>query len=262
MNPRITFGRVVRSEWTKLWSLRSTWLTLATVAVLAVGLAGAIGYGVRGSIPADGSSSAVADAVGAAFLPMDFLTLVVGVFGVLQMSGEYGSRLVRATLTAVPRRWPVLAGKAVVLVAATAPVMAVVCLASFGVCQTLLGDRGASLGDPGVPGAIVGAAACPVLMGLLGLGIGAMLRHTAGAITTLVLVLLVLPALLAPVLPGGRGDTVLKYVPTVAGQAMYSVPGAGGPFEMLSPGVSAAVLLGWAVLPLAGGLAVLLRRDA
>jgi hypothetical protein len=177
----------------------------------------------------------VADAVSAAFLPIDFFVLVIGVFGVLQMSGEYGTGLIRATLTAVPRRLPVLGAKALVQVAVTAPLMAVVCLASFLVCQAFIGDEGASLGDQGVPGAIVGAAASPILMGLLGLGIGTMLRNTAGAITTLVAAAFVVPALLGPALPGDREDEIMKYVPTVAGQAMYSVDGDGGPFEMLSP---------------------------
>jgi ABC-2 type transport system permease protein len=186
MTEKITFGRVVRSEWTKLRSLRSTGITLGATGLLTVGLAGAIGYGVNRAVSGGEPVPTVADAVSAAFLPIDFFVLVIGVFGVLQMSGEYGTGLIRATLTAVPRRLPVLAAKALVQVALTGPVMAVVCLASFLACQAFLGDEGASLSDPGVPGAIVGAAACPVLMGLLGLGIGTMVRHTAGAITTLV----------------------------------------------------------------------------
>jgi ABC-2 type transport system permease protein len=251
----------VCSEWTKLRSLRSTWITLGAMAVLTVGLAGAVGYGMHRSIQGGEPAPSVAETVGAAFLPIDFFVLVLGVFGVLQMSGEYGTGLIRATLTAVPRRLPVLAAKAVVQVAVTGPVMVAVSLASFLAFVAFLGG-GTSLGDPGLPGAIAGAAACPVLMGLLGLGIGTMLRNTAGAITTLVAVLLVVPALLGPAMPGDREDQIMKYVPTIAGQAMYRVDGGGGPFETLSPGASAAVLVGWVVLMLAGGAAVLRRRDA
>ncbi|MEO3922878.1 ABC transporter permease subunit [Micromonosporaceae bacterium B7E4] len=258
---RITFARVVRSEWTKLRSLRSTWLTLGTVLLLAVGLAGVIGYGVRRSVQSGEPAPSVADAVAVAFLPMDFLMLVIGVFGVLQISGEYGTGAIRATLTAVPRRWPVLAAKAVALTGLTAPVLAVTCLAAFLACQAWLGPDGASLGDPGVPRAIAGAAGSAMLMGLLGLGLGAMLRHTAGAITALVVLLMVVPALLGPVLPGDREEAVLKYVPALAGQAMYSLHGDGGPFEMLSPAPASAVLVGWAGLLLLGGVAVLRRRD-
>jgi ABC-2 type transport system permease protein len=258
----ITFPRVVRAEWTKLVSLRSTWITLAAAAVLAVGLAGAIGYGVHRSIEGGQPPLTVAEAVGTAFLPIDFFVLVFGVFGVLQMTGEYGSGLIRATLTAVPRRWPVVAAKAVVLTAVMLPVMAVTAVASFLVCQAFIGDSGASLGDPDVPRAVVGAAACPVLVGLLGLGVGTAVRHTAGAITTLVAAMFVIPVLLGPALPGDREDDVMKFVPTVAGQAMYGVDGTGGPFETLSPGASAAVMVGWAALLLAGGVALLRRRDA
>ncbi|MEQ4301208.1 ABC transporter permease subunit [Plantactinospora sp. B6F1] len=258
---RITFARVVRSEWTKLHSLRSTWLTLGTVLLLAVGLAGAIGYGVRRSVQSGDPAPTTADAVGTAFLPMDFLMLVIGILGVLQITGEYGSGTIRATLSAVPRRWPVLAAKAVALTGVTVPVLTVGCLAAFLVCQAALGPDGAGLGDSGVPGAIVGAAGSAALIGLLGLGIGAMLRHTAGAITALVVLLMVVPALLGPVLPGEREEAVLKYVPTLAGQAMYALDGAGGPFDTLSPGPAAAVLVGWAGLLLLGGVAVLRRRD-
>jgi hypothetical protein len=258
----ITFPRVVRAEWTKLVSLRSTWITLGAAAVLAVGLAGTIGYGVHHAVEGGDPPPALSEAVSVAFLPLDFFVLVFGVFGVLQMTGEYGSGLIRATLTAVPRRWPVAVAKAVVQAAVTLPVMAATALGSFLVCQAFLGDDGASLGDPGVPGAIAGAAFSPVLVGLIGLGVGTAVRHTAGAITTLVAALFIVPVLLGPALPGDMENDVMKYVPTVAGQAMYSVDGGGQPFETLSPGASAAVMVGWAALLLAGGVALLLRRDA
>lgn len=257
---KVTFARVVRAEWTKLVALRSTWYTLVLASVLAVGIAGTVGYGVAHS--ADGPPDTVTGAVAVAFLAVDIVMLVVGVFGVLQMTGEYGTGLVRATLTAVPRRWPVLAAKAVALAALTAPWLAVTCLTAFLVCQAFLGDRGASLGDPGVPRALAGATACLVLTGLLGLGLGALLRHTAGAITALVAAMFVVPALLGPALPGDSEEHVMKFVPTIAGQAMYSLDGSGTPFPAFSAGGSALVMTGWAILLLAAGGTVLLRRDA
>jgi ABC-2 type transport system permease protein len=259
---RISFARVARSEWTKLTSLRSTWITIATLSLLTILVSGAIGYGLDRTVEAGDPAPTVAETVGAAFLPIDFLILVLGVFGVLQMCGEYGTGLIRATLTAVPRRWPVVCAKAVVQLALTAPLMAATCLASFLVCQAFLGDNGATLGDPGVPRAIAGAAACPVVFGLLGLGLGTALRNTAGAITTLVAALFVVPLLLGPALPGDREEAIMKYVPAVAGQAMYGVDGSSVPFETLSAGASAAVLIGWAALLLAAGVAVLRHRDA
>jgi ABC-2 type transport system permease protein len=259
---RITFGRVVRSEWTKLSSLRSTWLTLGAVALLAVGVAGAIGYGISRSVRGGSPAPALPEAIGAAFLPIDLLTLVVGVFGVLQMTGEYGSGTVRASLTAVPGRLPVLLAKAVVLAALTAAVMLPVALGAFLVCQAFLGAHGAGLGDPDVPRAILGAVASPVAVGLLGLGLGALLRNTAGAITTLVAALLVVPVLLPAALTDTLEDAIMPYVPLVAGQAMYAVGPNSAPFDTLSPAASGLVMVGWVMALLAGGAAVLNRRDA
>jgi len=260
MSERVTIPRVLRSELTKLVSLRSTWFSLGGVVLLTVSLAGAVGYGIaRGDEPPPDVTHAVA----ASFLPLDFLVLVVAVLGVLQMTGEYtGGGAARATFAAVPRRWPVVLAKAGAFVAVTAPVMAATAVASFLVCQAFLGDDGVSLGDPGVPGLVAGAAASTVLLGLLGLAVGTSLRHSAAAITTLVAVLFVVPVLLGPVLPGDREDDVLKFLPTVAGQAMYgSLGGADSPFPTLSAGASALVLVAWVAAALAGGTAVLVRRD-
>jgi len=259
---RVTFGRVVRSEWTKVRTLRSTWFTLGAVALLAIGIAGAIGYGISRSVRDGSPAPALSEAIGAAFLPIDLLTLVIGVFGVMQMTGEYGSGTVRASLTAVPGRLPVLMAKSVVLAALTAAVMLPVALGSFLVCQALLGAHGAGLGDPDVPRAILGAAASAVAAGLLGLGLGAVVRNTAAAVTTLVAALLVVPALLPAALTDKLEDAIMPYVPLVAGQAMYAVGPDSAPFKTLSPGASGLVMVAWVVALLAGGAAVLHRRDA
>jgi ABC-2 type transport system permease protein len=259
--PRLTFRGVVRAEWAKLTGLRSTWLTLTLVVLFTVGVAAAVGHGVAGAVEGGDPPPSTADAVATAFLPLDFAVLVVAVVGVLQVTGEYPGPI-RATLAAVPRRWPVVAAKAVALAALTAPVMALTALGAFLACQAFLGDDGASLADDGVARAVAGAAVCPVLMGLSGLGVGTLVRHTAGAITTLVAMLFVVPLLLGPALPGDREDDVLRFVPTIAGQAMYGVDGSGAPFETLTPGGSALVLLAWTAALLAAGVVALVRRDA
>lgn len=258
---RVTLGRVVRSEWTKLRSLRSTWIIFGAAALLTVGLAAAFGHGYGGRIGNGEVTPSTAEAASAAFLGLDLFALVIGVFGVVQMSGEYGSGLIRASLVAVPRRLPVLWAKALVLVAVTAPVAVAVCLASFLVGQALAGNHGAGLGDPGVPRAILGAAAYPVAMGLLGLGIGTILRHTAAAITLFVAALLVIPALLPAALPQTVQDAVVKYLPVLAGQAIYNL-GDSGPIKLLAPGTGGIVLAGYVIVLLAGGTAMLQRRDA
>jgi ABC-2 type transport system permease protein len=258
---RVTLGRVIRSEWTKLRTLRSTWITLGAAAVLTVGLSAAFGYGYNGAIEAGEVQPTTAEGVDVAFLALDLYALVIGVFGVLQMSGEYGSGMIRASLAAVPRRLPLLGAKALVLVVVTGVLSLVVCVASFLVSQAFVGGHGAALSDPGVSRAILGAAAYPVAMGLLGLGLGAMLRHTATAITVFVTALLVVPGLLPAALSQKLEDTVMAYVPVVAGQAMYELE-ADGPFKLLSPGAGGAVLAAYVVAILAGGAALLRRRDA
>jgi ABC-2 type transport system permease protein len=259
---RVTLPRVVRAEWTKLRALRSTWIVLTGTAALVVGLAGATGWAQHRAIRTGGRPPTTAGAVGGALLGIDLLSLVIGVFGVLLITGEYGSGLIRATLAAVPRRLPVLWAKAVVLVAATVPVMVAACLAAVLVNHAFLGRHGATLGQPGVLRAVFGAAAAAVGVGLLGLGVGAMLRHTAGAITTLVAAILVIPALMPAILPDSARETVLPYVPTAAGQAMYTIGPGHNPFKVLPPAGAAAVLAAWIVVVLAGGVAVLRRRDA
>jgi ABC-2 type transport system permease protein len=258
---RVTLGGVVRSEWTKLRTLRSTWITLGAAAVLTVGLSAAFGYGYNGAIQAGEVQPTTAEGLEVAFLALDLYALVIGVFGVLQMSGEYGSGMIRASLAAVPRRLPLLWAKALLLVAVTGVLSLAVCLASFLVSQAFAGADGAALNDPGVPRAILGAAAYPVAMGLLGLGLGAIVRHTATAITVFVAALLVVPALLPAALSEKLEDTVMPYVPVVAGQAMYVLE-PSGPFKMLSPGAGAAVLAAYVIAVLAGGAALLRRRDA
>lgn len=258
---RVTLGRVIRSEWTKLRSLRSTWIALGAAALLTVGLSAAFGYGYNGAIEAGEVQPTTAEGIDVAFLALDLYALVIGVFGVLQMSGEYGSGMIRASLAAVPRRLPVLWAKALVLVAVAGVLSLAVCFASFLVSQSFVGSHGAALSDPGVPRAILGAAAYPVAMGLLGLGLGAILRHTATTITVFVAALLLVPGLLPAALSESLEDTVMPYVPVVAAQAMYALE-PGGTLKLLSPGAGGAVLAGYVIAMLAGGAALLRRRDA
>jgi ABC-2 type transport system permease protein len=239
----ITFPRVVRSEWTKLAALRSTWIVLSVVVALTVGVAGASGHHARVA------------RLGDAFLGVDVFSLLLGVFGILMITGEYGSGLIRATFAAVPRRVPVLVAKAVVLLLVSLPVMALSAFGALAANRVLAGFSGA---EPGALRATIGAAAAPIGLALLGLGLGALLRHTAAAITVYVLSMLVLPALLQAALPDRVGGHVVRYVPVAAAQGMYAV---NNPFRMLSPGPAALVLLAWVLAFLIAGGLVVWRRD-
>ncbi|GIJ72305.1 ABC transporter permease [Virgisporangium ochraceum] len=259
---KVSFRRVVRSEWTKLVSLRSTWALLGVVAVLMVTVSGLIGWQANRDPDVDNSAPY---AIARAFLSVDVASLVVGVFGILLMTGEYGSGAIRSTLAAVPTRLPVLGAKALAFVALMLPVTAAACVAALLVSQAFA-EPGVRVGltDDGVLRATAGAAVAPVAMGLIGLGIGAMVRHTAAAITVYVGVLLVLPALLPAALPDRMLDDVVPVVPVAASQSLYAVGdlGSAGDIDLLSAGPAALVMLAWVAAVLAGGAAVLLRRDA
>jgi ABC-2 type transport system permease protein len=242
---RVTFPRVVRAEGTKLFALRSTWVVAATVALLTVALAGATGrHAHRAEVPG-------------ALLGIDFVSLVLGVFGIMMITGEYGSGLIRATFAAVPRRLPVLLAKAVVLATAVVPLMVAVTVAALAANRVLAGQAGPPGADP--VRAASGAVAASVAFALLGLGVGALLRHTATAITVYVLSLLLLPALLQAALPERLGTDVVRYVPVAAAQAMYTT--GDNPFRMLAPGPAALVTAAWVAAVLALGGVVLWRRD-
>lgn len=239
----------------KLTTLRSTWVVLSAAALITVGLATAINWNVYRDPNAEVSPGAL---IAQTYLGIDVISLVLGVFGILMVTGEYGSGLIRATFAAVPRRVPVLWAKAAVLVLTAWPLMLLVCVFSLAAAALIVGP-GVPLGDLPVR-ALLGAAVAPVASALIGLGFGAVMRHTAAAITVYVLVLLVLPALVQPALPDRIADDVLRFVPVAATQALYAVDSTN-PFEMLAPGLAALTVAGWVLLALAAGSLAVWRRD-
>jgi len=213
--------RVIRSEWTKLRSLPSTiWCLLATVVlVVGVGLAYATLRVARP--PADPSTF---DSAAVSLAGVQLAPFAIGVLGVLLITGEYATGSIRVSLAAVPGRLPMLWGKAIVfgLVALVLCVPAV--LASFLAGQSILSakDLDIGLGEPGVVRAVLGSALFLTAVGLLGLGLGALLRNTAGAISAL-FGLLFAPQLVLGLLPESVSDAAYRYLPTPAGAAVSSV---------------------------------------
>lgn len=246
------FRAAVRSEWTKLSTVRSTmWSLLVTVAIV-VGL-GALFCAARVSRwdRLDLGERRLFDPAGFSLNGIFLAQLAVGVLGVLVMSSEYATGQIRATFGAIPQRRLVIGAKTLVFVAVVAVVGLVACFASFGIGQAIFTAKhaGVSLRDPGVLRAVLGGAAYLVAVGIMGLGLAAILRRTAGAIATLVGFLLILP-ILASFLPSPWNDDVSKYLPGEAGRAVFHVvqrpatlsPGAG--FLMLCAYAAAAVLIG------------------
>jgi ABC-2 type transport system permease protein len=232
---RVTLARVIHSEWTKLRSLPSTrWSLLITVASI-------LGFGALYSLlrvtrpPDNPASLASFDATAVSLTGVQLAQLAVGVLGVLLVAGEYATGLIRTSLTAVPTRLPVLWAKAIVFALTTLAVCLPVTLASFLVGQSILSAERLDipLSHPGVARAVVGSALYLAALGLLGLGLGALLRNTAGAVATL-LGLLFGPQLLTGLLPSDWSDRIYPYLPVPAGAAVANVqpdPLALGPWS-------------------------------
>ncbi|GAB2886494.1 ABC transporter permease [Streptomyces mayteni] len=264
--PQVTGVRVLRSEWAKFWSLRSSWITLG-VAVFLLVLFGAIAsytYSpdavATSGPPGPGSNGGDSDAVSLALTGVTFASLAVGVLGVLLSAGEYSTGMIRSTLAAVPRRLPVLWAKAAVLGPVALLLTGVGALAAFQLgAPGLAGEAIAlSLGDDGVLRGLAGAGLYLGLVAVFGVALGMLLRSSAGAIAALVGVLLVLPGL-ASLLPDSLYDTVSPYFPGNAGSAGYALQQSS---DALSPGAGLAVFAGWVALTLAGAAVRLVRTDA
>jgi len=253
-------ARVLRSEWTKLTSLRSTRIALAiAVATLLAFAALGAWLTVRHWTAADEASRASFDAAQRTLVGVLLAQLVLGVLGVLAISGEYATGMIRASFAAVPRRLPVLWAKLAVYAALTFALALVTCAAAYALGNAILAGKqlDAGLGQAGVARAIVGAAAYLTVVGLLGLALGAITRSTAAGIAALVALLLVLPALVS-LLPASPGQTIGKFLPSSAGLrviALHHDPTA------LSAGAGFAVLCGYALVAIAVSAIMLTRRD-
>jgi ABC-2 type transport system permease protein len=245
---RYRFSHAARMEWIKLRSLRSTWWVLAVTVAGAIAIAVAVGVNTR---------DAAADLTNNALAGISLGLLVIGVLGVLVMTGEYSSGMVRATLAAIPNRPLVLAAKAAVFGMVALAVGEVAAFIAFFAGGAALPDRitGPALAQPGVLRAVVLTGAGFCLVGLMGLGLGAIIRHTPAAIAVLVGGVWVLAQIV-----GAAAQAVMGYVPIsiVANSLGTTKPLPGMP----SPWVGLGVLCLYAALTLGIGGWLLARRDA
>jgi ABC-type transport system involved in multi-copper enzyme maturation permease subunit len=221
---RVTQARVLRSEWTKLRTQPSTAWALASAAAAIIGFGVAYSL-LREARPPHGAAAAGAfDPAAISLAGVQLAQIAAGVLGVLLITSEYASGLIRATFAAVPRRLPVLWGKAALLAAATAAVSLPAAVAAFLAGQSILGRQhlAVSLSHPGVARAVLGSALYLAVAALLGLGLGALLRNAAGAISAL-FGLLFAVQIAAGFLPGNWSGEVGKFLPATAGQAVTTV---------------------------------------
>jgi ABC-2 type transport system permease protein len=280
---RSGFAGYLLAEWTKIRSVRSTVWTLIIFAVVSLGLTGLLTWVTLNALNSDRSG---ARSGGIITDPVNFILgtglglgqLAICVLGVLVITSEYSTGAIRSSVLAVPHRYPVMLAKALVFAAMVIVVGEIVAFAAFFIGKALVNGHvvtlhgvqaghavtvhhtiTVSLSQPGVLQAIVGSGLYLMVLGLFALAIGGLIRHSAGAITAVIgMVLVIFP--LAQLLPSSWGAHVHAYLPTVAGQLItQDKPTAG---QLLSPWQGFGVFCIWTALLLAAAILLLQRRDA
>ncbi|MEV0582963.1 ABC transporter permease [Nonomuraea sp. NPDC050310] len=247
---------ILRSEWTKLRSVRSTMWTFIVAAVLMIGFCVLISIAALSTNePLDGFDAFDSSMGGSVFASIALATL-----GVLSVSSEYRTGMIRTSLQAVPQRLSLLAGKVLVFTAVTLVYSVILSFASFFTGMAILARENmeTTLGAPGVLRALIGTALLLTASGLFGLALGSLIRHSPGAIVTAISMILIVPQL-TNLLPGEWGRTVNEYMTTNAGNLVALVEpraGAMGPWEGF------AVYLAWIAAVAIAGAVLLKKRDA
>jgi ABC-2 type transport system permease protein len=218
---KATFNNVLLSEWTKIRTLRSTFFSLAVAIAIGVGLGTLISYesGIHYRA-SQGPWDPTATSLGALMIGQ----LAIAVLGVLTITGEYSTGMIRTTLAAVPRRGRLLATKAAVFTGVALVAGEVLSWVAFALGQMVMQGHAptAALSQPGVARAVLGAGLYVALIGLMAVAIGTLVRHTAGAIVSVVALLFVLPGVLEA-LPYSWRNPVEEYWPTNAGSQVLEV---------------------------------------
>ncbi|MGQ5638925.1 MULTISPECIES: ABC transporter permease [unclassified Streptomyces] len=259
---RVTGRRVLASEWAKLWSLRSTWITLGLglLFLVAFGVIAASHY--KSNLDSGRHMDpdfATATAVSLSLFGTNFAQLALGVLGVLVTAGEYSTGMIRSTLAAVPRRLPVLWSKATVYGLVALVVATVGAFVAFLIGSQILSGTPAAmgLGHAGVVRSLLGAGLYLGLVGVIGAALGALLRSVAGGISILVAALMLVPGLVSLLPTSWQGD-IDPYLPSHAGESIFALTHDS---TTLSPSAGLLVFLGWTALALVGAAYRLLRSD-
>lgn len=258
------FGHLLLAEWTKLRSVRSTMWSLLLLAVLTLGFTALFSWLIVSQWSRDSASQhqqtltdPVGTILGAGF---QLSQLTICVLGVIVMASEYSTGMIRSSLLAVPKRSPMLWAKCAVFAAVVFVVAELVAIPAFFTGAVILHPKvHVAVGDPGVVRAIIGAGLYLAVLGLFALGFGALIRHTAGAITAIIGFVLVLSPL-AQLLPGSLGKHVHAYLPSEAGHLVAQAH--QGSSDLLSPWQGFGVFCLWTAVLLAAAAYLLNRRDA
>jgi len=253
------FHNVIRSEFAKFFTIRSTYWMLLAAIVFNVGLAAALAIFIPGALSTQ--DMAAVDPTRLSLGGLHLSQIVFGVLGVLIITSEYGTGAIRTTLAAIPQRRRVLAAKAIVFATTTLILGISSSFAAFLAFQAFLPSDGlrTTLADPGVLRAVFGGGLYVTVLGLLGLGLGATIRSSAGAIAAL-LGLLFVPPLLTGLLPPTWQTTIRPYVPMEAGSQIFIA--VNNDPNGLDPWVGFGVLTLYAATALTIGFVLIRHRDA
>ncbi|MEI6374644.1 MAG: ABC transporter permease [Actinomycetes bacterium] len=255
--------RVLNSEWIKMRTLRSTWITLVAIVlvIIAFGLISAMVSSGRISTQGGGPPRSVGP-LSLVLAGANLAVLIVAVMGAIVGAREFSTGMIRATFSAVPKRLPVLWSKLIVFTAVLLPIVAVSVVAVFFLGMRVLSGAGAASvawSDDGVARSVLGTAFYIVGLGIIGLAIGILLRSTAASIGVVIGAVIFLPALASALLPDSW-DEVLKYLPSNSATAFTGSSQTGA--TLLTPGTGLIVFTAWIVLAIVGAAVVLTRRDA
>ena len=253
-----TFVNVLRSEWVKLWSLRSTPWTLVAMLFVTLGITTLLCWATVANWDDPSFDHSTFDPTSTSLSGLLFGQLAIGVLGALVITGEFTTGGIRTTFTAVPHRIKVVMAKLLTFLVVALVAGLVTCFLSFWIGQLFFAskDAEAHLGDPHVLRAVIGGGLYVAGCGAFGFALGTLLRKTAIAITALAALLFVLP-LLSNILPGKVGDTITNYFTSNAGARITDTI----PSDMLSPWKGYAVFTVEWLLVLIVGLYLVERVD-
>ncbi|MDT0262029.1 ABC transporter permease subunit [Jatrophihabitans lederbergiae] len=257
---KVTQGRVIKSEWTKFRSLRSTLITLVVSVILTIGL-GTLISAVTASHWSQSSPGDRADfnAVVTSLDGIRFSQLAVGVLGVLLISGEYATGMIRASLTAVPKRLPVLWAKLSVFTGVVGIISIISTFIAFFLGQAMLSSQHlqVTISSPDALRMVAGAGIYVLLVGLIGMALGGLMRNTAAGISSLVALFFVIPPVLN-LLPKSWANNIGPYLPSNAGESFWGHPNG----VHLSALAGLLVLCGWTAAAIAAAAVRLKSQDA
>lgn len=254
----VNFFRLVRSEYLKLRTLRSTWILLLVTLVILAGLSALFAFGGYESAgtknPIPESALHTAPVVGLAFGQ-----LVVASFGAVMIGGEYASGMIRSTMTAAPKRLPALYAKALVLGVIALLLGIIGGLAGWAVAQPILAQKDLDfpLTTDGVPGIILGLGIYLALAALLGMAIGFLLHNSAASIVTVIGLLLIVPIIFAAI-PLDFLNDMNPYLPSESGDQMTAIDTSDDKFNQWQGGL---IMAAWAFVLLVAASIRLKARD-